>query len=95
MIETNRIKINDITTVQEASLFGTVKNGSYAAQMGKDDTIMTCITATEFFGTTDYADYVEELLDVIEPEKHDLMEKILYKDNDVQGDMQYDIYDLL
>lgn len=95
LIETNRIKINDITTVQEASLFGTVKNGSYAAQMGKDDTIMTCITATEFFGTTDYADYVEELLDVIEPEKHDLMEKILYKDNDVQGDMQYDIYDLL
>jgi hypothetical protein len=95
LIETNRIKINDITTVQEASLFGTVKNGSYAAQMGNDDTIMTCITATEFFGTTDYADYVEELLDVIEPEKHDLMEKILYKDNDVQGDMQYDIYDLL
>lgn len=95
LIETNRIKINDITTVQEASLFGTVKNGSYAAQMGKDDTIMTCITATEFFGTTDYADYVEELLDVIEPEKHDLMEKILYKDNDIQGDMQYDIYDLL
>jgi hypothetical protein len=95
LIETNRIKINDITTVQEASLFGTVKNGSYAAQMGKDDTIMTCITATEFFGTTDYADYVEELLDVIEPEKHELMEKILFKDSDVQGDMQYDIYDLL
>ena len=95
LIENNRIKINDITTVQEASLFGTVKNGSYAAQMGNDDTIMTCITATEFFGTTDYADYVEELLDIIEPAKHELMEKILYKDSDVQGDMQYDIYDLL
>lgn len=95
LIENNRIKINDITTVQEASLFGTVKNGSYAAQMGNDDTIMTCITATEFFGTTDYADYVEELLDIIEPEKHELMEKILFKDSDVQGDMQYDIYDLL
>jgi hypothetical protein len=94
-IETNRIKVNDIVTVQEASLFGTLKNGSYGAQMGNDDTMMTCVTATEFFGTSDYADYVEELLDIIDPEKHLLMERILYKDNDVQGDLQYDIYDLL
>jgi hypothetical protein len=95
LIEMNKFKVNDIITVQEASLFGTLKNGSYGAQMGNDDTIMTCITATEFFGTSDYADYVEELLDLIEPEKHLLMERILYKDNDIQGDLQYDIYDLL
>jgi hypothetical protein len=95
LIETNRIKVNDIITVQEASLFGTLRNGSYGAQMGNDDTIMTCITATEFLGTSDYADYVEELLDIIDPEKHLLMERILYKDNDIQGDLQYDIYDLL
>jgi hypothetical protein len=95
LIETNRIKVNDIITVQEASLFGTLRNGSYGAQMGNDDTIMTCITATEFIGTSDYADYVEELLDIIDPEKHLLMERILYKDNDIQGDLQYDIYDLL
>jgi len=91
----NRVKINDIETVQEASLFGVLRNGSYGAQMGHDDIIMTAITATEFFGTTDYADYVEELLDVIEPEKFELMEQVLYKDTDVQGDLQYDIYDLL
>jgi len=94
-IEINRVKINDVQTVQEASLFGIVKNGSYGAQMGNDDTIMTCITATEFFTTVDYADYIEELLDIIEPEKHDLMEKILYKNNETSGDLQYDIYDLL
>jgi hypothetical protein len=94
-IEINRVKINDIQTVQEASLFGIVKNGSYGAQMGNDDSIMTCITATEFFTTVDYADYVEELLDIIEPEKHSLMEKILYKNNETSGDLQYDIYDLL
>ena len=94
-IEINRVKINDIQTVQEASLFGIVKNGSYGAQMGNDDSIMTCITATEFFTTVDYADYVEELLDIIEPEKHQLMEKILYKNNETSGDLQYDIYDLL
>ena len=94
-IEINRVKINDVQTVQEASLFGIVKNGNYGAQMGNDDSIMTCITATEFFTTVDYADYVEELLDIIEPEKHELMEKILYKNNDFQGDLQFDIYSLL
>ena len=36
--------------------------GGYGAQMGNDDTVMTVITATEFFNTTDYADYIEELL---------------------------------
>jgi hypothetical protein len=95
LIETNRIFINDIDTVHEASLFGVVRNGSYGAQMGNDDIIMTAITATEFFGTTDYADYIEELLDSIEPEKHSLMEEVLYKDQDTSGDLQYDIYDLL
>ena len=94
-IEINRVKINDVQTVQEASLFGIVKNGNYGAQMGNDDSIMTCITATEFFTTVDYADYVEELLDIIEPEKHSLMEKILYKNNETSGDLQFDIYDIL
>ena len=95
LIEMNKMKINEVATVQEASLFGTLRNGSYGAQMGNDDTIMTCITATEFFQTTDYADYVEELLDIIAPEKFKLMEETLYKDLDVEGDLQFDIYDLL
>jgi hypothetical protein len=63
--------------------------------MGNDDTIMTAITGTEFFNTTDYADYIEELLDVIDPDVHDAMERILFKDNSEQGDLQFDIYDLL
>lgn len=95
LIENNRIFINDIETVNETSLFGTLKNGSYGAQMGHDDMVMSSINATEFFGTTDYADAVEELLDIIDPELHDYMEKILFKDTDSQGDLQYDIYDLL
>ena len=95
LIELNKMKINDVATVQEASLFGTLKNGSYGAQMGNDDTIMTCITATEFFQTSDYADYVEELLDIIPREKYKIMEETLYKDLDVEGDLQFDIYDLL
>lgn len=91
----NRLDLTDESTIVEASLFGTLRNGSYGAQMGNDDTIMTAINATEFFNTTDYADYVEELLDVIDPEVHDTMEKILFKDNTEQGDLQFDIYDLL
>ena len=63
--------------------------------MGNDDVIMSCITATEFFNTTDYADYVEELLDFIDPDLHEKMEQILYKDSGDQGDLQYDIYSLL
>ena len=95
LVEMNKIGVNDIVTVQEASLFGSLKNGSYGAQMGNDDTIMTCITATEFFQTTDYADYIEELLDIIDPRKVKLMEQTLYKDLDGAGDLQFDIYDLL
>ncbi len=91
----NRLDLTDESTIVEASLFGTLRNGSYGAQMGNDDTIMTAITATEFFNTTDYADYVEELLDVIDPDVHDAMERILFKDTTEQGDLQFDIYDLL
>ena len=95
LIESNRININEVTTVNEASLFGTNKSGNYSAQMGHDDLIMSSIIATEFFGTTDYADYIEEMLDVIDESLHDYMEEILYKDSQSQGDLQYDIYDLL
>jgi hypothetical protein len=91
----NRLDLTEESTVTEASLFGTLPNGSYGAQMGNDDTIMTAITATEFFNTTDYADYIEELLDFIDPDLHDAMEQILYRDSQDQGDLQYDIYDLL
>ena len=37
----------------------------------------------------------EELLDIIDDDVHNLMEQVLYRDSDVQGDLQYDIYDLL
>jgi len=91
----NRIDITDETTISEASLFGGLPRGGYGAQMGNDDTIMTVISSTEFFNTTDYADYIEELLDFIDPDLHLEMEKVLYKDNTTDGDLQYDIYDLI
>jgi hypothetical protein len=95
LYRTHRIEVTDEMTVIEASLFGKMPNGSYGAQMGHDDIIMTAITATEYFNTTDYADAVEELLDIIDEELHSKMERTLYRDNDNEGDLQYDIYDLL
>lgn len=96
LVEGNKIDFSEYRTVTEASMFGTLPNGSYGSQHGNDDTIMTCVTITEFFQTVDYADFVEELLDVIDEDLHDKMEKILYKDTGgTDGDLQFDIYDLL
>lgn len=95
MVEENRINFTENQTVKEASMFGVKANGSYGAQHGNDDTLMSCVTITEFLSTVDYADFIEELLDVIEENIHNEMEQILYKDQDIDGDLQYDIYDLL
>ena len=95
LVENNRVWFDNKMTVQEASMFGTLKNGSYGGQHGNDDVIMTCVTMSEFFLTTDYADFVEEKLDFIEEDLHDYMEEILYGSSSDDGDMQFDIYDLL
>jgi hypothetical protein len=95
LAEQNRIFFDEKNTVDEASMFGVMRNGSYGGQHGNDDVVMTCVTMSEFFGTTDYADMVEELLDVIDESLHNKMESVLYKDFEGDGDLQYDIYDLL
>lgn len=95
LYKNNRINITDEETVLEASLFGKGKSGGYAAQMGHDDIIITAITSTEFLNTTDYADYIEEILDVIDDGLHAEMERVLYQDNEAQGDLQFDIYSLI
>ena len=95
LYEINRMNITEFETANEISLFGTLPSGRYGAQMGHDDLAMSSIISTEFFNTTSYADSVEELLDIIDPDIHDHMELTLYKDSQEQGDLNYDIYDLL
>lgn len=95
LYENNRIGVSNTETVTEISLFGTLPNGRYGAQMGHDDLAMSSIIATEYFNTTAYADSVEELLDIIDPDIHEFMEHTLYRDNADQGDLNFDIYDLL
>ena len=93
--EQNRIVFDERTTVEEASMFGTLKNGSYGGQHGNDDVIMSCVTICQLLQTIDYADMVEELLDVIEPELYEKMETVLNKDFEGDGTLQFDIYDIL
>ena len=93
--EQNRIVFDEKTTVEEASMFGTLKNGSYGGQHGNDDVIMSCVTVCQLLQTIDYADMVEELLDVIEPELYEKMETVLNKDFEGDGTLQFDIYDIL
>ena len=95
-IEQRRFDAVEDKTVKEISTFGTLPSGNYGGQMGNDDLAMTCINATEFMNTVDYADYVEELLDRIDQSIHNKMEETLYKDRDSSdGNLHYDIYDLL
>ena len=95
LYENNKINITEFETTNEISLFGTLPSGNYGAQMGHDDLAMSSIIATEFFNTTAYADSIEEMLDIIDPDIHDFMEMTLFKDNGDQGDLNFDIYDLL
>jgi len=95
LAENNKIEFDEKTTVDESSMFGTLSNGSYGGQHGNDDVIMTCVTVGEFFQTTDYADMIEELLDVIDEELYEKMEAILYKDFEGDGALQFDIYDII
>jgi len=96
LIEQNRLFISDTETVKELSTFGRTPSGSYIGQMGHDDHVMTCVSVTEFFATLDYSDFVEEILDDIDSELYDAMEEELQKSNkEGDGNMFYDIYDLL
>lgn len=95
LAESNKIEFDEKTTVDESSMFGTLSNGSYGGQHGNDDVIMTCVTVGEFFQTTDYADMIEELLDVIDESLYEKMETILYKDFEGDGALQFDIYDII
>jgi len=96
VIELNRMELTDHMTVYEISKFGKLANGSYGGQTGNDDLAMSSINCAEFVNTVDYADFIEEMLDIIDDELHEYMEEILYKGKDrTDGDLHYDIYDLL
>lgn len=96
VVELGRLELTDHLTIYEISKFGKLTNGTYGGQSGHDDLAMSSINCSEFFNTVDYADFVEEILDLISVDLHDYMENILYKGSEKSdGDLHYDIYDLL
>ena len=83
-------------TVYEISKFGKLPNGKYGGQAGSDDLAMSSINCSEFVNTVDYADFIEELLDVIDERLYKFMEETLYGISETtDADLYYDIYDLL
>lgn len=90
----NKIILKDIQTVKESGTFGKLPNGSYAGQLGNDDLIMTSVNSSEFFTTTDFSEFVEELYDLIDPDIQNKIDEILEKDSK-GGNLNFDIYDLV
>ena len=78
-------------TIQEGRMFSRNANGSYSAQSGNDDIIMTSVTASAFFDTLDYYEIIEEYFDHMEDSKQKKIDGIL----DSSGDDSDNLYDMM
>ena len=94
-IEQRRMLVTEEDTVKQLETFGKTPSGSYGGQLGNDDLAMSSIIATEFLMTADFSDFVEEILDYIDPKISDRIEEILYRESDGDGDTDFDIYSLV
>jgi hypothetical protein len=77
LISEGRITIKEKKSIQEAELFSRNPNGTYSAQAGNDDIMMTVINSSSFFDTMDYVEIIEEYFDFIDPEKQKEIESLL------------------
>ena len=89
-----QILIKDRRTVDEAKTFSRNPNGSYSAQSGNDDCIMSCITASSFFDTLDFIEIVEELFDNIDTDTQKLIDKMI-ESSDTGDSSDYSTYDYI
>lgn len=94
-IEQRRYTITEQDTIKQLETFGKTTSGGYGGQLGNDDLAMSSIISTEFLTTTDFSDFVEELLDIIDQDVVKKMEEILYSESDGDGDTDFDIYSLV
>jgi len=74
-VQKGQLIIKDPRTILEAKMFSRNPNGTYSAQTGNDDCVMTCVTASSFFETLDFNEIIEEYFDNID---EDLQNKIDY-----------------
>jgi hypothetical protein len=76
-VQKGQLIIKDPRTILEAKMFSRNPNGTYSAQTGNDDCVMTCVTASSFFETLDYNEIVEEYFDNIDEDLQDKIDSIL------------------
>jgi hypothetical protein len=93
-IRTSRMVIKDVNTVSEAAMFSRNENGTYSAQTGNDDCMMTVVNACSFFDTVDYSETVEELFDYIDEIYKTKIEETLEISGNLSGD-SFNIYDIV
>lgn len=77
LISERRIKYTNKNAVKESELFTRNSNGTYSAQTGNDDEMMTIILSSAFFDTLDYSEIIEEFFDTIDKELQDEIEKMI------------------
>lgn len=66
LIGNKKVIINEETTFLELSSFGINSQGRYEAQLGNDDTAMSCVNLVTYFDSNDFYEMVEEIYDSID-----------------------------
>jgi hypothetical protein len=88
-VKDGRILVKETKSIGEASMFSRNPNGTYSAQSGHDDIMMTVVNASSFFDTVDFSEIVEEYFDNIGGDIQSLIEGII----DERGNSVEDEYD--
>ena len=91
LISQGRIVLKDKKAISEAELFTRNPNGSYSAQAGNDDIMMTAINSSSFFDTLDFMEIVEEYYDLIDMDKQSAIEDLLDSTKD-DSDSMFDFF---
>lgn len=90
LVTEGRLLISEKRGVREAELFSRNQNGTFSAQTGHDDIMMTVINSSSFFETLDFSEIVEELYDFVDEDKQGIIEDLLEKQK--SDDDLYDIF---
>ena len=90
VISNGQLILKDKRTISEARMFSRNSNGTYSAQSGNDDIMMTCVTTSSFFDTLDFSEIIEEYFDTLETTKQKRMDGLL--DSDGNSDSLYDMF---
>jgi hypothetical protein len=91
LISQGRIILKDKKAIGEAELFTRNPNGSYSAQAGNDDIMMTAINSSSFFDTLDFMEIIEEFYDLIDRDKQIMIDGLLDSTKDDEDSM-FDIF---